>query len=550
MSGMKAYSRALGRVAVYAVTLAVVLSAWSPPASSQSLPQGPAGAGALAPESSDLSVVVDEVIVEGGFTELADITRDITEFFRGRRTTAGELEALALLIEQLYQQAGYMLVRVTIPPQEVVDGGPFRLLVVDGYIEAVNLDAVPAKSRRYLERLLERLVDRPRLTFAEYERAMSLARQAPGMTVRATLVPGQGVGAAVLVVEGEREAYDGSLNFSSMLSVPTPQWSAAASLHFHQPLGYGEQISLNFSAPFSTLFPQPGQRDRSLSGGATVRWPMDADGFMLQVGVSASEAYMPSPIWLIPDTRNSLRRVSVQVSKPLELTQASEVRVSATLERTDQVLDAPDFAAELTRDGLTVLRLGGSLRRDAADGGSVSLSLELSQGLSGLSRSREDVAKTGVPFSNPNMNLDFHRVLFTAQWRKPLGAGFTLTSTLRGQFTAAGPLPNSELFGGGGNSGLPGGVPSIGGGHHGWTLRQQLDREFSLFGQRLRGNVSVFLASGASQGWGSSGSMTASASGVAVSGQVGDVRVRLELNHGTSGTFAGSALEAGVEVVF
>lgn len=512
------------------------------------LAQSPAQPGSAA----ELTVVVGEVVVEGGFEELAPVTEELANFFRGRRSTAGELEALAFALEQLYQQAGYMLARVAIPPQEVTDGGTFHLLVIDGYIEAVHLDGVPSKARPYLERLFGRLVNRSRLTAAEFERVVLLARQAPGMTVRTTLVPGDGTGAAVLVVEAEHTAYSGSASFTSRLDVPNPAWAVAASVQLNQPFGRGEQISLHFSAPFSSLFPQPGVQGRRHSGGGTVTWPLNADGLQLQVGFAASETYTPSPIWLIPPTVTRFQRVSAQVSKPVELAQDSEHRVSLALERIDQVWEAPDFAAELTRDGQVVARLSTSLRRETPGGGSISLSWELSQGVSGLSRSRAEAEASGVPFSQPSVNLDFHKVLFTAQWRQPVSGGLLLTTAFRHQFAVAGPLPTTELFSASGTGGV--GSAALDGADNGWTWRSEVERSFALLEGRLRVSLSAWLAAGASHNPGS-GAMSGSFSGISVGGEMGAWRMTLDYSQGrvrggTGPASYGEELQAGVEVLF
>ena len=446
-------------------------------------------------------------------------------------------------MEQLYQQAGYMLVRVIIPPQELTDGGSFRLQILTGYIEAVNLDAVPDKARPYVERLFSRLLNNRRLTAAEFDRIVLLARRAAGMSVRTTLVPGEGIGAGLLVVEAEHTPYSGNVSFNSRIDVPRPAWSVSASVQLNQPFGRGEQVSINASAPLSTIFPEPGVAAREWSGGGRVTWPLDADGLELQVGLALSESYSPA-FWFIPATTTKFRRVSANVSKPLELAQDRELRVSLALERTDQVWEATDFGVELTRDGLAVARLDTNLRRDTPGGGSISLNWEVSQGVSGLSRSRAEAEASGVPFSQPDVNLDFHKVQFSAEWRQPVAGGVRLTTSFRNQFAVARPLPTTELFS----------AVGVSGSENGWTLRSEAERRFSFREGRLQVNASVWLAASGAHTAGT-GAMSASFSGVSVGMQYGDWRLTLDYSQGnvvlgTASAMYSKSLQAGVEVAF
>src|SRR5690625_1130710 len=133
---------------------------------------------------SDLAVVVSEIVVDGGFEELSDATERLVAPFQGRRTTVSELEALAHALELLYQEAGYFLARVTIPPQEVEDGASLRLLVIDGYVESVDVHGIPELVRPHIEKTLSPIVNRQHLLFDTYERYMMLARETPGLSIQ------------------------------------------------------------------------------------------------------------------------------------------------------------------------------------------------------------------------------------------------------------------------------------------------------------------------------------------------------------------------------
>ena len=69
-------------------------------------------------------------------------------FFRtleSRRVTVARIYELANAMEEAYARAGYVLVRVTVPEQKLNDHGPLKIVVVDGFIEKVQVDNVPER---------------------------------------------------------------------------------------------------------------------------------------------------------------------------------------------------------------------------------------------------------------------------------------------------------------------------------------------------------------------------------------------------------------------
>ena len=108
----------------------------------------PSGAAASAPAAAaGLSVVVGRVEVAGTFPGFEGETQAVVGPLGGQRVTVAELYAAANALEHAYAAAGYILARVVVPPQKLVDGGPVRLSVVDGVIERVDVSAVPERQR-------------------------------------------------------------------------------------------------------------------------------------------------------------------------------------------------------------------------------------------------------------------------------------------------------------------------------------------------------------------------------------------------------------------
>lgn len=504
---------------------------------------------ATAQGPSGLTVLVSEIMVDGGFAELSDATEELIVPFKGRRSSVEELQALAQTLELLYQQAGYFLVRVTIPPQEVKNGDTFRLLVIDGYLEAVDLQGVPARLRSQLEALLKPIVNQPRLKMADFEHVLMVARQMPGLSIHTTLVSGDDVGATVLVVEGDWIRYSGSLSLNKRLSDPETGWNGALHMQLNQPLGRGEQFGAQLSGtPSSLLSPWNAE---SLTFGGNIRWPLGNAGTSLHLNYSASHTDTPSPHWLIPATRSDFQRISLEVNKPLWLSRTGEFRVSGTLDATDQSLAAPDFEATLHQDRLRVLRLNGNSRRESTSGSRLSLSVQLSQGLTVLgARTVENVQKSNIPFSRFDAVPTFRKVSGTASWRWPFTSRFTLTSTLHGQYAFKGPLPTTELFSLSGGNALPSLALGIGANDHGWTLREEVESRLSLLNGKLPLLLYGYVAGGSAASEIRGLSRLGAAGGVGIRSDMGRARFSFEYGRGRAQAVSDEALVASVEVVF
>ena len=149
----------------------------------------PAGL-AAPPNAAKLSVSISNVSVEGGFPELAADTAAITAKLRGGRTTVAQIFAAANAIEQAYAARGYVLVRVAVPPQQLKNGGTLRLVVIDGFVESVDLKGVPERQRALVQARLASLIGKRHVTLGEIERRLILASDVPGLVLSSTIARG------------------------------------------------------------------------------------------------------------------------------------------------------------------------------------------------------------------------------------------------------------------------------------------------------------------------------------------------------------------------
>ena len=162
----------------------VTPSTLAPPAGASGAIVVTSPAGLTPPQNaSNLSVAISNVTVEGGFPELEAETAAIAAKIRGRRVTVAEIFAAANAIEQAYAAHGFVLVRVAVPPQELKNGGQLRLVVIDGFVESLDVKGVPEKQRALVRARLASLIGRRHVTLPEIERRLILASDVPGLVL-------------------------------------------------------------------------------------------------------------------------------------------------------------------------------------------------------------------------------------------------------------------------------------------------------------------------------------------------------------------------------
>ncbi|MEX1198180.1 MAG: ShlB/FhaC/HecB family hemolysin secretion/activation protein [Pseudohongiellaceae bacterium] len=516
-------------------------------------PDSPSRAG---PEGEpSLSVTIDRVRVQGGFPDMEETTAALIAPFHGRRSSTGELSALADALEAAYSQAGYLFARVTIPPQQVVDGDDFRLQIIDGYVDSLNLDAIPARQRRVLRSTLKPLIGQKQLRVAELESALLVAGDLPGLVLRSTLVPGEETGATTLVLEAEHNLLTGNWSTDNRLSQSLGGWQSNLQLQLNQVLGRGEQFYAYFSGhpnPKRLLYLD----DRRRVGGIGVSWPVGRSGMSLNLEVTASDTFVETGNPLIPATRSRFRRQSLRLSAPLRMTRASRITWTGILEHSEQSNAVPLFQQDLYRDKLRIARMNLSLSRPVLADSTLNLFLQYSQGLDAGARGVDEVINSGVPFSRPGSRPDFSRLEFNASLTSFLPREFLLISSLRAQYAFGQALPTSELFSMDGEDALSAMVSGRLSADAGWTVRSELSRQFALPAGPVTVTPFAYISGGIPQNNAAAPEEVlpdhAASAGLGLRARGGPLRATLEYGRSRTGPgdIGGTELFASLQVVF
>jgi len=398
----------------------------------------PASGGLIAPPGADrVSVMIGSVVVDGGFPGMDAARQAAFTSLVGRKTTLDALYDAASALETAYTRAGYVLVRVAVPPQDLVPGGPFRVVVVDGFIEAADLSALPRAVRGPVAASLAPVLRRHRLRMADIEQALLLAGDTPGLALRSALARGTEPGGTRLVIDGTFDRQSATLGARNDYAPQLGTYGFSAEATLNSPLGMGEAFYgyLAGGKDLARLVEGHG-RVLVVGGGALVRVAHGRLTFNPEITLSRTR---PDPLPGTPPTLGVLKRGTLRANYALLRRRQRNSVLSLAVEATDVANRAPDFALELSRDRYLALRVG--LNITGAPSRPASLSFTISQGLGQLGMLLAD-----TPRSRQGTQADFTRIELGASLTLPALANTLLTLSAKGQSSLGQPLYRTEQF--------------------------------------------------------------------------------------------------------
>jgi len=453
----------------------------------------PASSSAQVPPGAEqLHVVVADVQVEGGAPAFADVITAKTARFNGHTVVVSDLYQAAAQIEAAYARAGFVLTRVTLPPQRLVDGGSVKFLITDGFIERVDVRGVPVRLRRAVERRVISLVGQHGLTLEQIERRVLLAGDVPGVQLRSTLVRGDALGATQLVLEGQYAPLSGSLSVENGLGAAYQYESFSANLALNSALGLGEQIYFQAatSPDFEHLFGTNSHR-RIYGGGVLL--PIGRDGFTLNPEYTRVDT---NPVVTTPGAAQitgQYERLVLRATYPLIKTRRQSLDLTGSFELLSEIESAKAVGLTLNQDRLRVATLGINWARSIRQDSNISTELLFTQGIAGLgARTQADALASGIPLTRQGSGPDFSKLSGRARYDMRLGQGFNLSNVVRGQATLSGALPSSSQFSLDGSDSLSAfsqGSLSV---DSGIVERVELARSFG-FGRKSKGLITPYI---------------------------------------------------------
>src|SRR3954462_12858921 len=240
------------------------------------------GPSATAPAAgnSSLTVEVGEVQMQGAFPELAAASETVIGKVRYRRLSVAQIYAAASQLERIYGDAGYPLVRVVVPPQKLIDDGQLRFVVIDGFIEAVDVGRVPANAQGAVALRTAGLVGRGHLKLVEIERSLLIAGEVPGLKLKSTLARGSREGGVKMLLEGEHDLITGSIGIDNRLSSSLGTWQLRGAIALNNALGAGEQVYASAGSGANLRSVAEGTSPLIIYGGGAIV-PIGVDGLTI-----------------------------------------------------------------------------------------------------------------------------------------------------------------------------------------------------------------------------------------------------------------------------
>lgn len=456
----------LGAAIGFAASVAVSL--WGAGASAQTASQitpqsfrppietpAPAGLGVPAPEAlavpagaEKLFVRLAGVDVEGAFPALREETRALEGRLTAGRISGAEIFAAARALESAYAAAGYVLARVVLPPQVLVDGGRLKLVVVDGTIEKIESDGVPETVRARIDAVVAPLVGRRSLTLGELERRLLLAGDTPGVVLRSALRAGAEPGTTILVLSARYRPLGAPVSIDNRLAASLGRWSLGLGLDLQSVAGQGELGYLRaYGDPNlgSNGFLDPYPRNRGLAAGIVL--PIGFDGLTFNIeGTLARTAQA----FISDITRADVfARLAFRVRYPWVRSRSLDVATDIAFDLADeqQSLVLPTVALPLARDRVRVLRLSGDAIWLTPWGGTLTGRVTASFGVDGLGARAIAKASALLPLSRQFADASFEKVEAGLSYAQPFADHLAVTLFARGQTSFGQALVQSEQIG-------------------------------------------------------------------------------------------------------
>jgi hemolysin activation/secretion protein len=440
-------------------------------------------------------VTPGRVEITDSFTELESDNAEIRTRLTGRRISGAEIYAAARDLEAAYARAGFVLARVAVPPQEIVDGGAIRLQVIDGFIERFETAKLPRNVRKRIVAILTPFAGHGHVREIDLERLLLLAGDVPGVALRSTLVPGSKTGAVVLILESSYRPVEAVLNGDGNLPQSLGGYQIIGGFNLNSLLGLGEEIYaraggvLNGGAEgiFSKY-----ARNRVLAGGIIV--PLGPSGLRFNVEATLSRATSIAKAGL--QSTDQFKRLSFRIRYPW--VRGRRINLSSEL-----VLDLQDEEDSLLASGVTLpisldrvrpLRLVNEADYLAPWGGTFLASLTMSLGLDGLGARLSAQASPILPLSVQEANATFRKLSASLSYNQALAQHLIVALNMNAQTSFGRPLLLSEQIGIAGSGQISGFSAGTLQGDSGYFSRLEVATPFAAFGASRRADARAIIA--------------------------------------------------------
>lgn len=399
-----------------------------------------------APKGAEkLRVTPSGLSVQGARPELAAETARVEASLKGKQVTGADLFAAARQLEEIYAKAGFILVRVSLPPQTIKNGMPLRLVVTDGQVEAIDASALSPVVRSRIETMLSPLVGKSGLTKADVERKLLLAGDMPGVMLKSTLKAGSKPGSTIIVIDGRYDAMTSTVTFDDSLGRNLGTFAMGLGVDFNSMLGLGEVGYLRMTGypGFNNSIASDDPRNRQIVAGFTL--PLGMDGAWLNMeGVDSRTNPTSDFAYTMEDHYERLStKLGYSWVRSRDFNTSSVIAYDVLRER--QKLDLAGTSTPFTEDQLRVFRLSQTADVILPWGASVGGNLSASFGVDSFGARS---ATSALPLSRDGAEPDFSKLELAVNYgQSMLNERAHLTIAGKAQTSFGDSLASSEQFG-------------------------------------------------------------------------------------------------------
>lgn len=440
------------------------------------------GTGLATPSGAErLFVQLSGIQIKGGLPEMAAATAELERRLVGRPVSGAEIFAATRDLEAAYAKAGYVLVRVAMPPQHLVNGARLKLTVVDGFIERIELKDVPERVRRRIAGLIEPLIGRRGVTLPEIERRILLAGDTPGIILRSTLAPGKSEGATILVIDAGYRPVSETLTFDNTLSKSLGRTTLGAGLDFNSIAGFGELIYLRAGghpADGNNGFFETFPRNRILAAGFIL--PLWIDGLSFNAEYTDART-TPEAVAGI-QTTDTFERLSLRLRYAWLRGRSANFNSEVSFDAQDeqQSLFVGGDPVPLSRDRLRIVRFASDGDVLTPWGATLSGRATASFGIDGLGARNAAGASPLLPLSRQGADAAFQKFDIMLNYNQAIADHLAVNVSARAQTSFNAPLLRSEQIGIANTTGLSAFDAGTIVGDEGFVVRGELQSPWGL----------------------------------------------------------------------
>lgn len=420
----------------------------------------PAAQGLRAPQGADgIRFQLGVLTIDGALPQMAVQTKTLLPA-KGAEVSVSDIYKVAGDIQQAYLNAGYPLVRVLVPAQDLDRAnGNVTIRVVAGFVESVDVSALPKRVQKPVIRILSNLIDKSPITSANLEHYLLIAGEVAGVSLRTALSPGNRTGATKLVLTGDYRLLQGAIAVDNRLVEDLGGEQVTLSASLNSLLGMGDR----FVGTIAFAPDKPSLSENALRryGSLCFLIPLASNGLEIAaelVGTTSTPKGESAALALTSEFAKASVFATLPIQRRRDQATTAKLSLEAAFEQQNTGLLGFDVA--LFTDRTRVLRASLEGYRTLPMGFQLNYEIQLSQGLDALGAR----SKKKATFLNPLPRLDadasFSKadVMFMVQ--QNFGTRTSASLALSGTTGFGDPLLRSEqasIIGGNMVSGPPSG---------------------------------------------------------------------------------------------